>query len=77
MGTKSITITNEAYERLAVFKESKESFSDVINKITRKYSILDLVGVLSKDEANELRGNVKELRKRLRKEIDETASRLK
>ena len=77
MGTKTITATNEAYDRLTAFKESKESFSDVINKITMRYSILDLVGVLSKDEADELKNNIKGLRKRLRKEIDKTALKLK
>ena len=77
MGTKTITVTNEAYDRLTAFKESKESFSDVINKITMKYSILDLVGVISKDETDELKNNIKELRKRLRKETDKTALKLK
>ncbi|MBI4150362.1 antitoxin VapB family protein, partial [Candidatus Woesearchaeota archaeon] len=45
MATKSITVTNEAYERLAAFKEPHESFSDVITKLTSRYSLLDLIGV--------------------------------
>lgn len=76
MATKSITITNEAYERLATLKTLNESFSDVINKLTKKYSLLDLAGILSKDQAKELVENIKENRKRLRKRIEKTAKRL-
>ncbi len=77
MATKSITITSEAYERLTVFKESNESFSDVINKLTKRDSLLDLVGVLSPKEAEELEASVNESRKRMRKRMDETAARLR
>lgn len=77
MATKTITITNEAYERLSAFKESKESFSDVIKKITGKYSLLDLVGVLTSEEANELEKYKKEMTKRLREQLDKVASDLR
>ncbi|ACV46405.1 MULTISPECIES: antitoxin VapB family protein [Halomicrobium] len=34
MGTKSLTITDEAYERLREHKREDESFTDVINRLT-------------------------------------------
>jgi predicted CopG family antitoxin len=34
MGTKSLTITDEAYERLKERKREGESFTDVINRLT-------------------------------------------
>lgn len=34
MGTKSLSIKNEAYRRLKSFKNEGESFSDVIMKVT-------------------------------------------
>ncbi|MBI2134153.1 antitoxin VapB family protein [Candidatus Woesearchaeota archaeon] len=77
MPTRSITITDEAYQRLASFKENKESFSDVINKLTRKSSLMELAGILSPKEANELEDNIKEIRKSIRKRVDETAEKLK
>ena len=77
MATKTITITNNAYERLSVFKEPNESFSEVITKLTMKYSILDLVGILSSKEAEELEINIKKTRARLRKNIEKTFSKIK
>jgi len=76
MATKSITITNEAYERLAIYKEKSESFSDVINKLTKKSSILDLVGLLSDKEADDLKRSIKETRERMRKRIENTSREL-
>ena len=77
MSTKSITITDDAYERLTKFKESKDSFSDVIIKLTGKYSVLDLVGILSSKEADEMKISLEDIRRRLRKRLDKTAIKLK
>ena len=50
MATKTLSITEEAYERLSSKKRGKESFSEVINRITNKKSLLDFVGILSDKE---------------------------
>ena len=70
MATKSITITSKAYEKLASFKEKNESFTDVINKLTKKNSIFDLIGVLSNKEAEEMKKNIAEGRKRIMERLD-------
>lgn len=67
MATKSITITTEAYERLAALKGPKDSFSDVINKNIKKHSLMELYGVLSDKEGEELARNIAESRKIKRK----------
>jgi len=77
MATKTITITNGAYEKLFAFKENNESFSEVIDKLTGRYSLLELVGVLSKNEASELRATIKEVRTRLRKQVEKTVAKFK
>ena len=76
MSTKTITITEEAYQALASRKETRESFSDVIRRTFKKTALLDLAGILSHSEADELRRNVAERRKHSRKHIDEVAKRL-
>lgn len=69
MSTKTISITEEAYERLKINKGKHESFSDVINKITNKINILDFAGILKEDEANLLIKEISSLRSLSRKRI--------
>ncbi len=73
MATKCITITVDAYEKLASLKDSRDSFSDVINRLTAKGSLLELVGVLSNEEAKKLKEHRNELNKRIRKRMEKTA----
>ncbi len=74
---KSLTVSNEAYERLASRKEPGESFSTVINKLTGKASLMDIAGVLSGDEAINLEKNIMENRKRMNERIQKTAKELR
>ena len=62
MGTKTVSITEEAYERLDNRKKERESFSDVINRLTNKKSLTEFAGIFSKKEAKELEGNIKKAR---------------
>ena len=64
MATKTISITEEAYERLRARKEANESFSDIINRITGKRSIMELAGILSEKEGGALMKTIKEGRER-------------
>ena len=63
MSTKTLTVTDEAYNRLAAQKQAKESFSDVINRLAGKGSVLELAGILSKTEAEELSKTILKQRK--------------
>jgi len=71
MASKTITISEEAYKRLKSRKEEKESFTDVINKLTRERSLTEIAGILSGDEADRLEEKIKERREKSRDKIDE------
>ncbi len=77
MGTKNIAISDEAYQRLRALKKSGESFTDVIERITRSRGVLELAGILSKAEGKDIRRRVEELRKessyRVRRTIERVA----
>ena len=62
MGTKNISISEEAYQRLSSLKKPNESFTQVINRLTQKRSILELAGTLSEQEAEEIMENINILR---------------
>jgi len=62
---------------LAAMKGPKESFTDVINRLAGKKSVLDLVGLLTPKEGAELRSNIQDIRARSRKRAVETERRIR
>ena len=77
MPTRTISITEEAYERLKIRKEKNESFTDVINRMTGKRSIMELAGILSKEEGEKLERYIKDRRKASREYSDRIRESLK
>ena len=67
MATKTISITEEAYNRLLSKKSENESFSKVINKITNKVDLIEFAGLLGNKEASDLMRKIKENRNLSRK----------
>ena len=66
MATKTLTITEDAYGRLAALKSDTESFSKAINRLTGKVDLLSVAGLLTEREAEALEKRIKEGRKRSR-----------
>jgi len=62
--SKSIRLSDEAYERLAAHKESDETFSEVVRRLASERSLLDLAGILDDGEADAVRKAVAERRER-------------
>jgi len=50
MGTKNITISDEAYLRLKSLKKPGESFTELIGRLTQRKEILELAGTLTPQE---------------------------
>jgi len=75
MGTKTITIMDDAYELLDRSKRKNESFSDVVRReFSKKGNILDLAGAwsdLSDKDALEMEKSIKKSREYTKKHIME------
>lgn len=54
MGFKTVSLADDAYERLASMRKPGESFSDVVRRLTRGRSLTELGGLLSTAEAEAL-----------------------
>jgi predicted CopG family antitoxin len=76
MGTRNISISDQAYAKLAAMKGPRESFTDVINRLAGKKSVLDLAGVLSAREAADLRSNVRIIRSHSKDRLAATTRRM-
>jgi predicted CopG family antitoxin len=74
--SKSIRLSEEAYEHLDAHKREDETFSDVVLRLAGERSLLDLAGILSDEEADALRDAVDERRERRDEELEEVADRM-
>ena len=76
MGNKNISISDEAYSRLKKFKGKNESFTDVINRLTNKVSLLDLKGTLTSEEADSIFKGINESRKLSRERFESVSEKV-
>ena len=78
MATKTITISEDAYNRLEMQKKDGESFSDVIIRLTsQRGKLSDLAGLLSKKDADEMEASIRELRAEFTKSMDRRAEEIR
>jgi pentatricopeptide repeat protein len=66
MSERSISISEWVYVRLEAEKGEGESFSDVLNRLTEKKSLLTIVGFLKAGEAEEMEKVILEMREKSR-----------
>jgi predicted CopG family antitoxin len=77
MGTKNIAISDEAYQMLKALKRPSESFTDVIERMTRRSAVLELAGIMSKPEATGVEKRVREIRRQSSRRILSTTEGLR
>lgn len=75
-GTRTISLSEEAYERLKATKRGNESFTDVILRLTGACSLLELAGLLSKEEGEDVEKVIAVIREGSRGRFKGTRSRL-
>lgn len=66
MATKTISLDEEAYERLKAHKREGESFSEVVKRLAAERSWTEVTGILSDAEADTLEEVIDSGRKRSR-----------
>ena len=76
MGSKNISISDEAYLRLSELKSKNESFTELIYRLTKKTNVLDLKGMVKEDEAKFLEKINKDSRKLSKERIDRITKEL-
>ena len=76
MGSKNISISDEAYLRLSELKLKNESFTELIYRLTNKTNVLDLKGIISENEGKSLEKNIRESRKLSKERIDRITKEL-
>ncbi|WP_415380417.1 antitoxin VapB family protein [Halosimplex sp. TS25] len=74
--SKSIRLSEEAYERLAAHKREDETFSEVVLRLSGERSLLELAGILNDEEADALRDAVDERREQRSSDLETTADRM-
>ena len=79
MSTKNISVMDDAYDLLVKKRRKGESFSSVIRRITTKKSdIMTFAGAwknISDEEANQIKEDIANLRKKSSKELMEKLKR--
>lgn len=76
MAVKTITVTEDAYAKLAGLKRPGESFSELIQRMTMRRPLADLVGILDGPQGDAMARAVVESRKDLDRSTRRTAKRL-
>ncbi|SDY28875.1 Uncharacterized ACR, COG1753 [Halopenitus persicus] len=75
--SKSIRLSEEAYDRLAAHKAEDETFSEVVLRLAGERSLLEIAGILSDEEADALRDAIDDRRERRANELEEVADRMR
>lgn len=76
MVTKTVSLDEEAYERLKAHKREGESFSEVVKRIAGERSWAEVTGILTEAEAEDLETAIEAGRARSRERSDRLASEL-
>jgi len=66
MGTKTIAVSDQVYERLRSLKREEESFTDLLDRLAGRPPLAELASLLSREQASKVRQSVEQGRARSR-----------
>ena len=76
MGSKTISVSDEAYARLKARKRPGESFSDTINRLTARKHLSELAGVLDDEDIKVIEKAVTVIRSQSKDRIRELVAEM-
>lgn len=74
--SKSIRLSDEAYDRLKAHKKEDETFSEVVLRLSGERSLLELAGIFDDEETAAIEEAIAERRKRRRGELEAVATEM-
>lgn len=77
MAVKTLTITEDAYLRLASLKRPGESFSELIRRMTMRRPLADFVGAFDAAPPRALEGAIRSTRREFDASVRRTGKRLR
>ena len=75
MGTRNVRLDEDVYERVKSEKRDDETFSEAIERLIGGASLLELVGILSDDEAEAMREAIEDADDDATVDVDELVAR--
>lgn len=76
MGSKTISVSEDAYARLKSRKRPGESFSDTINRLTERKRLSEIAGILDDDDIKVIKEAITSVRSRSRDRIAAMATEM-
>jgi len=76
MGSKTISVSDDAYARLKSRKKPGESFSDTINRLTERKRLSEIAGILDEEDIKVIKEAIASVRSQSRDRIAEMATEM-
>lgn len=77
MGTRSVRLDEDTYAYIEAHKRDDETFSEAVDRLTRRPSITDLAGLLDSEDVSTMREAVDEADERDTAEVRELKERFR
>ena len=77
MGTKSVRLDDDVYERVKAHKREDETMSEAIDRLIGRPSLHELGGILDGEDVDEMRKTIEDADEEDAEEVEEVVERFK